>query len=134
MFEPVKLAGSTISRATLHNIDFINEKDIRIGDTVLIQKAGDIIPEVVEVVKNRRTGNEKKFIMPNKCPVCGSDVLRIEGEVATKCTGAECPAQVFKSIVRFGSRDAMNIEGLGPAVIDQLLKSNLIKALLIYSF
>lgn len=128
LLEPVKLAGSTVSKATLHNIDYIKQKDIRIGDTVLIQKAGDIIPEVVEVVFDKRTGNEKEFYMPDKCPVCGSDAIRIEGEAATKCTGAECSAQLYRSIIHFTSRDAMNIEGLGPAIVEQLLEEGLIKS------
>lgn len=127
VLEPVRLAGSLVSRATLHNIDYIKQKDIRIGDTVLIQKAGEIIPEVVEVDKDKRTGNEKEFDMPEKCPVCGADVTRLDGESATRCTGAECPAQLYRGILHFVSRDAMNIEGLGPAIIEQLLASNLIK-------
>lgn len=127
VLEPVRLAGSLVSRATLHNIDYIKQKDIRIGDTVMIQKAGDIIPEVVEVAKDKRTGSEKEFDMPEKCPVCGADVTRIDGEAATRCTGAECPAQLYRGILHFVSRDAMNIEGLGPAIIEQLLASGLIK-------
>lgn len=128
LLEPVKLAGSTISKATLHNIDYIRKKDIRIGDTVLIQKAGDIIPEVVEVVFDKRTGNEKEFVMPDKCPICGADTIRVEGEAAVKCTGVECPAQLYRRIIHFASREAMNIEGLGPAVIEQLLEKGLIKS------
>lgn len=126
--EPVKLSGSTVSRATLHNIDYIRQKDIRIGDNVLIQKAGDIIPEVVEVIFDKRDGSQREFVMPDKCPQCGADVIREEGEAATKCTGVECPAQLYRGIVHFVSRDAMNIEGLGPAVIDQLQNSGLIKS------
>lgn len=124
---PVKLSGSTVSRATLHNQDYIKQKDIRMGDTVIIQKAGDIIPEVVEVVKDKRTGNEQIFEMPSKCPICNADVIREENEAAVRCTGIECPAQIYRGIVHFVSRDAMNIEGLGPAVIDQLLDKGLIK-------
>lgn len=128
LLEPVRLAGSTVSKATLHNADYIKQKDIRIGDTVLVQKAGDIIPEVIEVMFDKRNGDEIEFIMPNKCPVCSSDAVRFEGEAATKCTGAECPAQLYRGIIHFASRDAMNIEGLGPAVIEQLLQAGLIKS------
>lgn len=124
--EPVLVAGSTVSRATLHNEDIIREKDIQIGDTVIIQKAGDVIPEVVEVVKDKRTGAEKPFMMPSQCPECGSHVVRMEGEVAVRCTGISCPAQLREGIIHFVSRDAMNIEGLGPAVVNQLLENKLI--------
>lgn len=127
VLKPVKLAGSTVSRATLHNIDYIMQKDIKIGDVVLIQKAGDIIPEVVEVITEKRTGQEREFKMPNICPVCGAPAIRIEGEAAVRCTGIECPAQLFRRIVHFASREAMNIEGLGPAIIEQLLKKNLVR-------
>ncbi len=126
ILEPVRVAGSTISKTTLHNEDFVKEKDIRIGDHVLIQKAGDVIPEVVEVLKEKRTGNEKVFEMPKKCPVCGADTIREEGEAVTRCTGIECPAMLFRSLVHFASRDAMDIEGLGPAIIEQLLDKKLI--------
>ncbi len=129
ILEPVRLAGTTVSRATLHNLDYIREKDIRIGDTVWVQKAGDIIPEVVEVVFEKRTGNEREFVMPERCPVCNSVVYREEGEAAYRCTGIECPAQLFRSIVHFASRDAMNIEGLGPAIIDTLLRNGLISGI-----
>lgn len=127
VFEPVRLAGTTVSRATLHNMDYIQEKQIRIGDTVVVQKAGDIIPEVVEVVFDKRTGSEKEFKMPEKCPECGSDVIREEGEAAYRCTGIECPARLFRSIVHFASRDAMNIDGLGPAIIQTLLDKGFIR-------
>jgi DNA ligase (NAD+) len=127
ILEPMRLAGTTVSRATLHNIDYIRQKDIRIGDTVIVQKAGDIIPEVVEVVKEKRKGGEKEFHMPTHCPVCGAEVLREEGEAVTRCTGIECPAQLMRNIIHFASRDAMNIEGLGPAIIEQLLEKDLIK-------
>ncbi len=129
VLEPVRLAGTTVSRATLHNMDYITEKDIRIGDTVLVRKAGDIIPEVVEVVFAKRTGEEIKYVMPDKCPECGADVVRSEDEVAYRCTGIECPEQLFRSIVHFASRDAMNIDGLGPAIIDTLLEKGLIKGI-----
>ncbi|MCX8131753.1 MAG: NAD-dependent DNA ligase LigA [Clostridia bacterium] len=126
VLEPVRLAGTTVSRATLHNMDYIKERDIRIGDTVWIQKAGDIIPEVLEVVFEKRTGQEKEFIMPESCPECGSVVIREEGEAAFRCTGIECPAQLFRSIVHFASRDAMNIDGLGPAIIEALMEKKFI--------
>ena len=106
--------------------DYIKQKDIKIGDIVIVQKAGDIIPEVVEVVKSKRTGSEEDFAMPTKCPVCGSDVERIEEEAAIRCTGIECPARLFRSIVHYASRDAMDIDGLGPAIVEQLLNENLI--------
>lgn len=127
VLEPVRLAGSTVSRATLHNMDYISEKDIRVGDMVLVQKAGDIIPEVLEVIFEKRTGEEKKFIMPEKCPACGSEVIREAGEVAYRCVGIECPAKLFRSIVHFASRDAMNIDGLGPAIIEELLNKKFIE-------
>ena len=125
--EPVFLAGSTISRATLHNEDFIREKDIRIGDYVVIQKAGEVIPEVVSVVTEKRTGSETEFVFPEVCPVCGAPLVRTEGEAAWRCSDSmTCPAQVREGIIHFASRDAMNIEGLGPAVITQLLDAGLI--------
>lgn len=124
--EPVHIAGSTVSRATLHNYDYIVEKDIKIGDTVVIEKAGDIIPAVVEVVKENRTGAENAFFMPDKCPECGADVVREDGEAAYKCTGISCPAQRKRNIIHFVSKSAMDIDGLGPAVIEQLLENNLI--------
>lgn len=126
ILEPVSLAGSTISKTTLHNEDFIKQKNIKIGDTVLIQKAGDVIPEIVKPIKGKRTGNEKEFQMPKTCPVCGSPTIRIEGEVATKCTGTECPAKLYKNLVHFVSREAMNIDGLGENIIEQLLNKKLI--------
>lgn len=126
VLEPVRLAGSTVGRATLHNIDYIRQKDIKIGDTVMVQKAGDIIPEVIEVITEKRTGKEREFIMPDICPVCGAPAVREEGEAAVRCTGIECPAQLFRSIVHFASRDAMNIDGLGPAIVDQLLENKLV--------
>jgi DNA ligase (NAD+) len=127
VLEPVRLAGTTVSRATLHNMDYINEKQIRIGDTAWVQKAGDIIPEVVEVVFEKRTGEEKEFVMPEKCPVCGSEVIREEGEAAYRCMGIECPAQLSRSIEHFASRDAMNIDGMGPAIVKMLLDGDFIK-------
>lgn len=127
VLKPVKVAGSTVSRATLHNEDIIREKDIKIGDTVIIQKAGDIIPEVVEVLKEKRSGEEIEFHMPTQCPVCLSPVVRLQGEAANRCTGKECPSQLREALFHFVSRDAMNIEGLGPAVVNQLLETGLIK-------
>lgn len=126
VLEPVRVAGSLISKTTLHNEDFIKEKDIRIGDKVLIQKAGDVIPEVVEVLKDKRTGEEKIFEMPKVCPVCGSEAVREDDEAVVRCTGIECPAMLFRSLVHFCSRDAMNIDGMGPAIIEQLLDKNMI--------
>jgi len=127
VLEPVKVAGSTVSRATLHNQDYIDEKDVKIGDTVIIQKAGDIIPEISEVKKEKRTGNERSFKLPNVCPICGGKVVREEGESAYRCTSTDCPAQIKRNIIHFVSRDAMDIDGLGPAIIDQLLSKNIIK-------
>jgi DNA ligase (NAD+) len=127
ILEPVRLAGSTVSRATLHNSDYVREKDIKIGDTVIVQKAGDIIPQVVEVVFEKRTGNESEFKMPEVCPVCGEPTMRVEGEAALKCINMLCPAQIRRGIIHFVSRDAMNIEGLGESVVTLLLNENIIK-------
>ncbi len=129
VFKPVFCAGSLISRATLHNSDFIAEKDIRTGDHVIIQKAGDIIPAVVEVVKDKRTGDEIPFEMPKECPVCGSPVVRAEEEAAHRCTNIECPAQLMRNIIHFASKDAMDIEGMGPAIVEQLLNEKLISGI-----
>lgn len=126
-FEPVRLAGSVISRATLHNEDNIRDKDIRIGDTVIIQKAGDVIPEVVEVVKEDRDGSEVIFEMPKTCPACGSEAVREQGEAATKCINMSCPAQIRRSLFHFVSRDAMNIDGMGPQIITLLMDKGFIK-------
>jgi len=128
VLDSVRLAGTTVSRATLHNIDYILEKDIRIGDSVLVQKAGDIIPEVVSVVKEKRDGTETIFEMPQFCPVCGAVVYREDGEAATRCTGADCPAQIARNIIHFASRDAMDIEGMGPAVVEKFLENNIISS------
>lgn len=126
LLTPVKVAGSTVSAATLHNIDFIREKDIRIGDRVIIQKAGDIIPEVVSVLADKRSGAEEPYRMPALCPSCGEPVYKHEDEAATRCTNIACPAQIERSIEHFASRDAMNIDGMGPAVVKLLLKEGLI--------
>ncbi|CEO36458.1 DNA ligase [[Clostridium] sordellii] len=127
ILEPIRLAGTVVARATLHNEDYINEKDIRIGDTVLVQKAGDIIPQVVEVIKEDRTGDEIKFHMPEKCPVCHEPTVRLEGEAAVKCINMSCPAQIRRGIIHFASRDAMNIDGLGESIISLLLDNKIIK-------
>lgn len=127
ILEPVKVSGSTVSRATLHNEDFIKEKDIRIGDTVLIQKAGEVIPEIVSVVKENRTGSEREFVMPTRCPACGSDLVKMPGEVAYRCTGMACPAQIKERLIHFASRDAMDIRGLGPRIVEALLSSGLVR-------
>ena len=126
ILEPVVVAGSKISKTTLHNEDFIKEKGLKIGDTVVIQKAGDVIPEIVKVVVEKRTGKEKDFEMPKVCPVCGAEAVREEGEAAVRCTGIECPAKLFRNLVHFVSREAMNIDGLGESIIKQLLDKNLI--------
>lgn len=121
ILEPVVVAGSKISKTTLHNEDYIRERDIKIGDTVVIQKAGDVIPEVVEVVKKKRTGEEKDFAMPEFCPVCGAPAIREEGEAVLYCMGVECPAKLYRSIIHFASKDAMDIEGLGNALISEFI-------------
>lgn len=126
ILEPVKVAGSTISKTTLHNEDFIKEKDIRIGDTIVVQKAGDVIPEILEVKKKKRAGTEKVFEMPKVCPVCGAPVVREEGEAVSRCIGIECPAKLVRNIIHFVSRDCMNIDGLGDKIIEQLINKNLI--------
>ncbi|TYC87391.1 NAD-dependent DNA ligase LigA [Acetobacterium wieringae] len=123
---PVSLAGSVIARATLHNEDNIRNKDIRIGDHVVIQKAGDVIPEVDHVVFEKRSGNEVVFQMPKRCPVCDEPTFRIDGEAVTRCLNMACPAQVFRKLVHFTSRDAMNIEGLGPGVLRLLMDEQLV--------
>lgn len=127
VLEPVRLAGTSVSRATLHNEDYIREKDIKINDIVLVQKAGDIIPQVVEVIKEERTGEELAFEMPKKCPVCSEPTVRLEGEVAVKCINMSCPAQIRRGIIHFVSRDAMNIDGLGESIITLLLNEKIIE-------
>ena len=127
ILEPVKLAGSTISKTTLHNEDFIKDKDLKIGDTVIIQKAGDVIPEVVEVVKEKRTNKEKDFTMPKTCPVCGAEAVREEGEAVLRCTGIECPAKLLRNIIHFVSKEGMDIDGLGENIVEQLVEKKLIE-------
>jgi len=112
ILEPIKLAGSTISKTTLHNEDFIISKNLKIGDHVIIQKAGDVIPEVVEAVTNKRTGEETEFIMPDVCPVCGAPAVRENGEAVKRCIGIECPARKLRNIVHFASKSGMDIDGL----------------------
>ena len=123
VFQPVTLAGTTVSRATLHNQDFIAEKDIRIGSRVILRKAGEIIPEVVAVVEN--PPDSAPFTLPERCPSCGELVSRAEGEAATRCLNPQCPAQLLRHLIHFASRDAMDIEGLGPAILEQLLQAGL---------
>lgn len=125
--EPVRLAGTTVTNATLHNQDFIDEKDIRIGDTVVLQKAGEIIPEVVEVLRSLRPEGTEPYRLPEICPVCGAPVARDEDGAAIRCTGAECPAQLHRNLTHFASRDAMDIDGMGPAVMSQLIGQGLVK-------
>lgn len=127
VLEPVRLAGTSVSRATLHNEDYIKEKDIKINDIVLVQKAGDIIPQVVEVIKDERSGDEIDFEMPKECPVCCEPTVRLEGEAAVKCINISCPAQIRRGIIHFVSRDAMNIDGLGESIITLLLKEKIIE-------
>ena len=126
ILDPVYVAGSKISKTTLHNEDYIKQNDIRIGDRVIIQKAGDVIPEVVGVNKDKRDGTEKIFEMPRICPVCGAEAVREEGEAVVRCIGIECPAKLYRSIIHFASKDAMDIEGLGEAIIGELIERKLI--------
>lgn len=126
VLEPVKVAGSTVQRASLHNEDLIREKDIKIGDKVVVKKAGDVIPEVVHVLADHRTGEEVDFHMPTQCPDCDSELVRLEGEVALRCINPKCPAQIREGLIHFVSRDAMNIDGLGEKVISQLFAEKLI--------
>ena len=127
VLEPVRLAGTTVQSASLHNQDYIAEKDIRVGDTVLVQKAGEIIPEVVGVVREKRPKGTQPYRLPERCPVCGAHVARDEDGAAIRCTGAECPAQLLRNLTHFASRDAMDIEGLGPAVVEGLVKAGLVR-------
>ncbi|CAH0346610.1 NAD-dependent DNA ligase LigA [Bacillus sp. CECT 9360] len=127
ILEPVRVAGTTVQRASLHNEDLIREKDIKIGDQVVVKKAGDIIPEVVNVLADRRTGQEEEFKMPTHCPECESELVRLEEEVALRCINPKCPAQIREGLIHFVSRTAMNIDGLGEKVISQLFSEQLIK-------
>ncbi|SDR11344.1 NAD-dependent DNA ligase LigA [Virgibacillus salinus] len=129
ILEPVKVAGTIVKRASLHNEDLIREKDIRIGDTVVIKKAGDIIPEVIRSVEDKRTGHEQEFHMPDECPACGSELVRLEEEVALRCINPNCPAQLKEGLIHFVSRNAMNIDGLGEKVIIQLFQEELIQTI-----
>ena len=126
-FEPVQVGGVTVSRASLHNIDYIRAKDIRIGDRVVIQRAGDVIPEVVRVIAEERDGTEREFVMPSVCPACNSEVVRPEGEAATRCVNFACPARLREGLVHFASRDAMNIDGLGPSMVERLVDAGLVR-------
>lgn len=127
VMEPVQVGGVTVSRATLHNEDEVRKKDIRVGDTVIVQRAGDVIPEVVKVVESARTGKEKPFRMPERCPECGSRVVRLEGETAHRCIDLACPAQIRENIKHFVSRGAMDIDGLGEKIVTQLLESGIVE-------
>ncbi|MCD8212304.1 MAG: NAD-dependent DNA ligase LigA [Oscillospiraceae bacterium] len=126
VMDPVRLAGTTVTSATLHNQDYITEKDIRVGDTVVVRKAGEIIPEIVKVVLDKRPPGTVPYRMPDVCPVCGAPVVRDEDGAHMYCTGAECPAQLLRNLTHFASRDAMNIDGLGQAVVEQLVKADLV--------
>ncbi len=126
VLEPVRLAGTTVTNATLHNQDYIREKDIRIGDTVIVQKAGEIIPEIVSVEREKRPDDAAEFVFPQTCPVCGAPVLRDPDGAAIRCTGAECPAQLLRNLIHFAARDAMDIDGVGPAVLQQLIEAKLV--------
>ncbi len=126
VLEPVRLAGTMVTNATLHNQDYIREKDIRIGDTVIVQKAGEIIPEIVSVEREKRPDDAAEFVFPQTCPVCGAPVLRDPDGAAIRCTGAECPAQLLRNLIHFAARDAMDIDGIGPAVLQQLIEAKLV--------
>ncbi|PJK15689.1 DNA ligase (NAD(+)) LigA [Chryseomicrobium excrementi] len=126
ILKAVQVAGTTVRRASLHNVDLIQEKDVRIGDTVIIRKAGDIIPEVVSVIDKERKADSEPYVMPTHCPVCDSDLVRIEEEVALRCVNPTCPAQITEGIRHFASRNAMNIDGLGEKVVEQLFQNQLI--------
>ena len=127
ILEPVRVAGSIISKTTLHNFDFMKEKDIRIGDRVIIQKAGDVIPEVNRVLIEKRDGAEKEYEIPKYCPVCGEELERAEDEVALRCSNSECPAQIYRSITHFVSRDCMDISGMGESIVDTLIEKGLLQ-------
>lgn len=126
-FTPAHVGGVTVSRATLHNEDFIREKDIRIGDDVVIQRAGDVIPEVVRVLTENRDGTERQFVMPTECPECGAQIVRPEGEAVARCVGTACPAQLLEGLIHFVSRDALDVDGMGPKLLDQLVRNGLVQ-------
>ena len=126
VMKPVQIGGVEVSRATLHNQDEIDRKDVRIGDWVVVQRAGDVIPEIVQVIDSKRTGAEKKFVLPFHCPVCGSETVRLEGEAVQRCINASCPAQVKERIYHFASKNAMDIEGLGEKMVEQLVDAGLV--------
>ncbi|MBI2446924.1 MAG: NAD-dependent DNA ligase LigA [Candidatus Omnitrophica bacterium] len=126
ILEPIEIGGVEVSRATLHNEDEIVRKDVRIGDTVIVQRAGDVIPEIVTVITSKRRGDEKKFTMPKKCPVCSAEVMRPEDEAVARCTGIACPAKIKETIVHFASKRAMDIDGLGDKLIEQMVDKKLI--------
>jgi DNA ligase (NAD+) len=126
VLEPVQVGGVTVTHATLHNEDEVRRKDLRVGDHVLIERAGEVIPQVVKPIIEKRTGSEKEFRMPGSCPVCGSKAVREEGEAIRRCVNASCPAQVKERLRHFCSRDAMDIEGVGPALVDQLVEGGLV--------
>ena len=125
--DPVFVSGTTVSRATLHNGEEIRRKDVREGDMVVIEKSGEIIPAVVEVLKDRRTGDEKPFAMPDKCPSCGAPVVRLPGQVDVRCPNVECPVQVKRRLEHFAHKGALDIEGLGEMMVDQLVEKGLVK-------
>jgi DNA ligase (NAD+) len=127
--EPVNIGGVEVTHVSLHNQDEINRKDIRIGDHVLVQRAGDVIPHVVHVVRNKRSGNEKRYRLPEKCPVCGSEIDKPEGEAVARCTNASCPAKLKQSIIHFASREALDIDGLGEKIVDQLVEHDMVEDL-----
>ena len=133
--EPVQVGGVVVTNATLHNQDELDRKDVRVGDTVVVRRAGDVIPEVARVVKSRRPRRTRRFYLPDRCPVCGSEVIRMEGEVAARCSGGlYCPAQRKQAVRHFASRRAMDIEGLGQKLVRQLVDADLVHSILdIYS-
>jgi len=126
ILKPIELAGSTVSRASLHNQDEIGRKDVKIGDHVLVEKAGEIIPQIVEVVKDKRNGAEKEFFMPKRCPACGSAVKKLKNEVALRCENMSCPAQLKERVRHFASKEAMDIEGMGEAIVAQLVDKQMV--------
>jgi DNA ligase (NAD+) len=129
LLEPVELGGVTVSRATLHNEDEVARKDIRKGDTALVERAGEVIPQIIQVIKEKRMPGSRPFSMPKSCPVCGAAVFRPEGEAVTRCTNSACPAQIKERLIHYGSRQAMDIDGLGEKIVDQLVNSGLVKDL-----